>query len=59
MTLADEDNNSILTDNTVGQFNVAVQVMQPGDQYKLCHLVARFPTENLDVAPPNFNIILC
>jgi hypothetical protein len=41
VTLADEDTNSILTDNAnmAIQGNVAVQVMQPGDQCKLCHLV--------------------
>ena len=39
--LADEDTNSILTDNVnrAIQGNVAMQVMQPGDQCKLCHLV--------------------
>ena len=41
VTLADEDTNSILTDdaNRAIQGNVAMQVMQPGDQCKLCHLV--------------------
>ena len=40
VTLADEDTNSILTDNAnrAIQGNVAMQVMQPGDQCKLCHL---------------------
>ena len=41
MALADEDTNSILIDNVnrAIQGNVAMQVMQPGDQCKLCHLV--------------------
>ena len=41
VTLADEDTNSILTDNSNREIqgNVAMQVMQPGDQCKLCHLV--------------------
>ena len=36
LTLADEDTNSILTNNanTAIQRNVAMQVMQPGDQSK-------------------------
>ena len=40
VTLADEDTNSIPTDNAKRaiQGNVAMQVMQPGDQCKLCHL---------------------
>ena len=40
VTLADEDTNSILNDNVKRaiQGNVAMQVMQPGDQCKLCHL---------------------
>ena len=41
MTLADEDTNSILSDNAKRaiQGNVAMQVTQPG-----CHLVAKFVT---------------
>ena len=40
VSLVDEDTNSILTDNVnrAIQGNVAMQVMQPGDQCKLCHL---------------------
>ena len=43
MTLADDDTNSLLTDsaNRAIQGNVAMQVMQPGDQCKLC----QFPTD--------------
>ena len=39
MTLAYEDTNSILTDNAKRtiQGNVAMRVMQPGDQCKLCY----------------------
>ena len=48
MTLADEDTNSILTDNAnrAIQGNVAMHVMLPGgqlwNQCKWCHLVAKF-----------------
>ena len=46
VTLTDDDTNLILTDsaNRVIQGNVAMQVMQTGDQCKLCHLVAQFAT---------------
>ena len=50
VTLADEDTNSILTDNTnrAIQGNVAMHVTLPGgqlwNQCKWCHLVAKFAT---------------
>ena len=46
VTLADEDTNPIPTDNAnrAIQGNV-VMVMQPGDQCKLCHLVAKYATD--------------
>ena len=50
MTLADEDTNSILTDNAnrAIQGNVAMQVAPSGGQIcnlcKWCHLVANFAT---------------
>ena len=50
MTLADEDTNSILTDNAnrAIQGNVAMHVTLPGgqlwNQCKWCHLVAKFAT---------------
>ena len=50
MTLADEDTNSILTDNANSaiQGNVAMHVMLPGSQLwnqcKWRHLVAKFAT---------------
>ena len=46
VTLADEDTNSILTDNANREIqgNVAMQVIQPGDQCKLCYLVTQFAT---------------
>ena len=48
VTLADEDTNSILTDNAnrAIQGNVAMQVTQPGcqicKQCKWCHLMTKF-----------------
>ena len=50
MTQADEDTNSILTDNDNRAFqrNVAMHVTLPGgqlwNQCKWCHLVAKFAT---------------
>ena len=50
VTLADEDTNSILTDNAKRaiQGNVAMHVTLPGgqlwNQCKWCHLVAKFAT---------------
>ena len=50
VTLADEDTNSILTDNANSaiQGNVAMHVTLPGgqlwNQCKWCHLVAKFTT---------------
>ena len=50
VTLADEDTNSILTDNAnrAIQGNVAMQATLPGGQLwkqcKWCHLVAKFAT---------------
>ena len=50
VTLADEDTNSILTDNAnrAIQGNVAMHVTLPGgqlwNQCKWCHLVAKFAT---------------
>ena len=51
VTLADEDTNSILTDNAnrAIQGNVAMHVTLPGgqlwNQCKWCHLVAKFVTK--------------
>ena len=44
VTLADEETNSILSDNAKRaiQGNEAMQVMQTGDQCKWRHLVAKF-----------------
>ena len=47
MTLADEDTNSILTDNTKRaiQGNVAMQVTQPvGQVYAMRHMMTKFST---------------
>ena len=55
MTLADEDTNSILTDNTnrAIQGNVAMQVTQPGGQVcNLCkwrHMMANIKTNANDL----------
>ena len=45
-----EDTNSILTNNAnrAIQGNMLMQVMQPADQCKLCHLVAKFATNASD-----------
>ena len=55
MTLADEDTNSILTDNTnrAIQGNVAMQVTQPSGQvynlFKWRHLMANIRTNASDL----------
>ena len=64
VTLADEDTDSILTDNTnrAIQSNVAMQVTKPGDQvsnlYKWCHLMANISTNASDLIETKNDVTL-
>ena len=61
VTLADEDTNSILTDNAnrAIQGNVAIQVTQSGGQsWKWSHLVVKFATDASDATWwPNLQLV--